>query len=125
MPEVSPRLLFVFQFFESTLKVSHKTFFLAPIYEDVGMVSRDKGDDKYETLLKQRGGQAEDEYHTLQPEGQVQERTGGQYEPLKKEGMKEGVYHTVGMEGTTGGAGGYEALKKEGMKEGVYHTLGM
>ncbi|XP_073346287.1 uncharacterized protein [Pagrus major] len=91
-----------------------------PIYEDVALRTRDKGDDKYEVLHgAQRGG----EYDTLHPEATGGERK-GEYEPLKKEEMKEGVYHTLGEAGAAGGAGGYEALRKEGMKEGVYNTLG-
>ncbi|XP_070783587.1 uncharacterized protein [Enoplosus armatus] len=93
-----------------------------PIYEDVALRSRDKDDDKYETLQKPRG---EGEYDTLHPEAPGRERKEGEYQPLKREEMKDGVYHTLGMEGAGGGAGGYEALKKEGRKEGVYHTLGM
>ncbi|XP_074475315.1 uncharacterized protein LOC141758108 isoform X2 [Sebastes fasciatus] len=123
----------------------------SPIYEDMPLRSRDKGDDQYEKLQKgaQRGG----EYDTLQPEApgrqkkdgeyealKKDEMTGGEYhtvrlagavggeggyEALKKEGMTGGEYHTVRIEGAVGGEGGYEALKKEGMKEGVYHSLGM
>lgn len=94
-----------------------------PIYEDIGLTSRDKGDNKYEVLQKSRGAQAESEYHTLNPEVQGREKVEGQYEPLKKEGMKEGMYHTLGMEEAAGGTGGYEALKKEEMTKEVYHTL--
>ncbi|KAM8729494.1 uncharacterized protein AB9X84_026725 [Acanthopagrus schlegelii] len=92
-----------------------------PVYEDVALRTRDKGDDKYEVLPGGAGREAE--YDTLHPEATGKERK-GEYEALKKEGMKGEVYHTLGGEGAAGGAGGYEALKKEGMKEGVYHTLG-
>ncbi|KAF3704556.1 Fc receptor-like protein 2 [Channa argus] len=95
-----------------------------PIYEDVALKSRDKGDDKYEPLQKAHGAQKEGEYDTLHPEAAGGEKKEGEYEPLKQEERKEGVYHTLGMEGAAGGEGGYEALKKEGMKEGVYSTLG-
>ncbi|XP_028263789.1 uncharacterized protein LOC114437347 isoform X2 [Parambassis ranga] len=121
-----------------------------PIYEDVQMHSRGKGDDKYEPLqmnrregeydeLQKKSGEYEalkkegmkgEVYHTLGMEGAAGGGEGGGgeggYEALKKEGMKEGVYHSLGMEGAAGGGGegGYEALRKEGMKEGVYHTLG-
>ncbi|XP_067432412.1 uncharacterized protein [Thunnus thynnus] len=92
-----------------------------PIYEDMPLRSRDEGGDKYEQL--QTVGGKEREYDTLQTETQGRKKE-GEYEGLKKEEMKDGVYHTLGMEGGAGG-GGYEALKKEGMKEGEYHTLGM
>ncbi|KAM9336623.1 uncharacterized protein ABDE67_019658 [Symphorus nematophorus] len=95
------------------------------IYEDVRTGSRDKGDDKYEMLQRPPGAQGEREYDTLHPEASGSAKKEGEYEPLKKGEMKDGVYHTLGMEGAAGGEGGYEALKKEGMKEGVYHTLGM
>ncbi|XP_049916770.1 uncharacterized protein LOC126400252 [Epinephelus moara] len=94
-----------------------------PIYEDMPLRSRDKGDDQYEGL--QRGAQREGEYDTLNPEAPGREKKEGQYEALKKEGMTSGEYDTVRMEGAVGGESGYEALKREGMKEGVYHTLGM
>ncbi|XP_042254057.1 uncharacterized protein LOC121887385 [Thunnus maccoyii] len=92
-----------------------------PIYEDMPLRSRDEGGDKYEQL--QTVGGKEPEYDTLQTETQGRKKE-GEYEGLKKEEVKDGVYHTLGMEGGAGG-GGYEALKKEGMKEGEYHTLGM
>ncbi|KAI3365632.1 hypothetical protein L3Q82_010704 [Scortum barcoo] len=95
-----------------------------PIYEDVALRSRDRGDDKYETLQKPHGAQKDGEYDTLNPEATGGQKKGGEYEPLNKTEVKEGVYHTLGMEGAVGGGGGYEALKKEGMKEGEYHTLG-
>lgn len=128
MPQVSNYFLFS-TFFVSTLKALRGTFFfLGPIYEDVALKTRD---DKYETLQKARGAEREGEYDTLHPDAPGRERMegavggGGEYEALKKEGMKEELYHTLGMEGAGGGeGGGYEALKKEGMKEGVYHTLG-
>ncbi|KAM4525520.1 uncharacterized protein PAE49_001430 [Odontesthes bonariensis] len=91
-----------------------------PIYQDVPL--RSQGDAKYETLQKARG--RESEYDTLNPEASGGERKGGEYEALKKEGMQEGVYHSLGAQGAAGGDGGYEALKKEGMQEGVYHSLG-
>ncbi|KAL7372638.1 hypothetical protein ABVT39_019853 [Epinephelus coioides] len=94
-----------------------------PIYEDMPLRSRDKGDDQYEGL--QRGAQREGEYDTLNPEAPGREKKEGQYEALKKEGMTSREYDTVRMEGAVGGESGYEALKREGMKEGVYHTLGM
>lgn len=87
--------------------------------------SRAKDDDKYETLHGPHGAQREGEYDTFHPEAQGREKKEGEYQPLKKDEMKEGVYHTLGMEGATGGAEGYEALKREGMKREVYHTLGM
>ncbi|XP_010734566.3 uncharacterized protein LOC104923228 [Larimichthys crocea] len=122
-----------------------------PIYEDVGLRQRDRGDDKYEMLQKTRGDQKEAEYDTLNPEAPGRERKEGnyealkggtkevyhtlgaeeaaggarEYEALKKEGMKEGEYHTLGMQGAAGGGREYEALRKEGMKEEEYHTLGM
>ncbi|XP_026206872.1 uncharacterized protein LOC113156145 isoform X2 [Anabas testudineus] len=79
------------------------------VYEDVALRARDKGDP---------------EYDTINPEAQDKRKNEGEYEPLKKEEMKEGEYHTLGAEGAAGGQGGYEALKKQGVKEGVYHTLG-
>ncbi|XP_033467960.2 uncharacterized protein LOC117247481 [Epinephelus lanceolatus] len=94
-----------------------------PIYEDMPLRSRDKGDDQYEGL--QRGAQREGEYDTLNPEAPGREKKEGQYEALKKEGMTSREYDTVRMEGAVGGEPGYEALKREGIKEGVYHTLGM
>lgn len=100
-------------------------FFLEPIYDDVELRSRAKGDDKYETLHRPHGAQREGEYDTLHPEALGREKKEGEYQPLKKDEMKDGVYHTLGMEGAAGGAGGYEALKREGMKREVYHTLGM
>ncbi|XP_030611070.1 uncharacterized protein LOC115798373 [Archocentrus centrarchus] len=93
------------------------------LYEEVAMKSRKQGDDKYETLQKASG--REREYDTLNPGASGSQAKSGEYEALKKEGMKEGVYHTLGVEGAAGGEGGYEALKKEGMKEGEYHTLGV
>ncbi|XP_041818688.1 uncharacterized protein LOC121624831 [Chelmon rostratus] len=96
-----------------------------PIYEDVALKSQDKGDDKYESLQQPRGAQREAEYDTLRPEATDSGKKDNNYEPLKKGEMKEGVYHTLGMEGAAGGAGGYEALRKEEMKAEVYHTLGM
>ncbi|XP_076615406.1 sialoadhesin [Chaetodon auriga] len=94
-----------------------------PIYEDVGMALREKGDDKYESLQQSRGAQREGEYDTLHPEA-PEDKKENKYEALKKGEMKEGVYHTIGMEGAAGGTGGYEALRKEGVKAEVYHTLG-
>ncbi|KAL3967551.1 ATP-dependent RNA helicase DDX3X [Sarotherodon galilaeus] len=94
------------------------------IYEDVAMRSKERGDDKYETLEKASG--REREYDTLAG-ASGGEPKGGEYEPLKQGEMKEGVYHTLGAEGAAGGEGGeggYEALKKSEMKEGVYHALG-
>ncbi|KAG8009098.1 hypothetical protein GBF38_011707, partial [Nibea albiflora] len=97
-----------------------------PIYEDVALRQRDKGDDKYEPLQKKtRGDQKEGEYDMLNPERPGRERKEGEYEALKKEGMKEGEYDTLGMQGAAGGGTEYEALKKEGMKGGEYDTLGM
>nr|XP_046234015.1 uncharacterized protein LOC124053096 [Scatophagus argus] len=98
------------------------------IYEDVALRLQGKGDDNYEQLQRPHGAQKEDEYNTLHPEAQDHRKKEDAYEELKKEEVKTEVYHTLGMEGGAGGAGGeggYEALKKEGMKEGVYHTLGM
>ncbi|XP_039879304.1 uncharacterized protein LOC120728451 isoform X2 [Simochromis diagramma] len=92
------------------------------IYEDVALRSKERGDDKYETLEKASG--REREYDTLAG-ASGGEPKGGEYEPLKKGEMKEGVYHTLGAEGAAGGEGGYEALKKGEMKEQVYHTLGV
>ncbi|XP_040922644.1 uncharacterized protein LOC121201086 isoform X2 [Toxotes jaculatrix] len=94
-----------------------------PLYEDVGLRLKDRGDDKYETLQTGHGAQRDAEYDTIHSEATGREKKGGEYEALKKDEMKE-VYHTLGKEGAAGGEGGYEALKKEGMKEGVYHTLG-
>ncbi|GAA6227940.1 uncharacterized protein LOC108875553 isoform X1 [Lates japonicus] len=95
-----------------------------PVYEDVPRRLRE-GDENYEMLQKAGSGQRETPYDTLQPEASGGAKKEREYEPLKKEGTKEGVYHTLGMEAAAGGGeGGYEALKKEGMKEGVYHTLG-
>uniref|UniRef100_UPI0037E710D7 uncharacterized protein n=1 Tax=Semicossyphus pulcher TaxID=241346 RepID=UPI0037E710D7 len=94
------------------------------IYEDVGLMSRDK-DDKYEMLRVRPGAQKDGEYDAIHPEAAGTQRKEGEYEKLNKEGMKDGVYHTVKMEGAAGGEGGYEALKKEGMKDGVYHTVQM
>lgn len=73
---------------------------------------RDGGDNKYEALRGQREG----EYDTIQPVlgSGKKER---EYQELRKEEMKEGVYHTVKMEGE-----GYEALKRRDTEE-VYHTL--
>ncbi|KAK2820218.1 hypothetical protein Q5P01_023177 [Channa striata] len=88
------------------------------IYEDVALRTRDKGDDKYEPLQKGHGAQKEAEYDTLHPEAAGREKKEGEYEPMKKEGMKEGVYHTLGTEGAAGGEGGYEALKKRGRRKG-------
>uniref|UniRef100_A0A669EBU7 Ig-like domain-containing protein n=1 Tax=Oreochromis niloticus TaxID=8128 RepID=A0A669EBU7_ORENI len=90
------------------------------IYEDVAMRSKERGDDKYETLEKASG--REREYDTLAG-ASGGEPKGGEYEPLKQGETKEGVYHALGAEGAAGGEGGYEALKKGEMKEGVYHTL--
>uniref|UniRef100_A0A3P8PPM1 Ig-like domain-containing protein n=1 Tax=Astatotilapia calliptera TaxID=8154 RepID=A0A3P8PPM1_ASTCA len=92
------------------------------IYEDVALRSKERGDDKYETLEKASG--REREYDTLAG-ASGGEPKGGEYEPLKKGEMKEGVYHTLGAEGAAGGEGGYEALKKGEIKEQVYHTLGV
>ncbi|XP_037610863.1 uncharacterized protein LOC119479395 isoform X2 [Sebastes umbrosus] len=93
----------------------------APIYEDIPLRSRDKGDDQYEKLQKgaQRGG----EYDTLQPEAPGRQKKDGEYEALKKDEMTGGEYHTVRLAGAVGGEGGYEALKKEGMTGGEYHTV--
>ncbi|XP_023255898.1 uncharacterized protein LOC111650268 [Seriola lalandi dorsalis] len=96
----------------------------SPIYEDVALSSRDTGDNRYDVLQKVPGAKREAEYDTLHPQPPGREKKGGEYEALKKEEMKEGVYHTLGAEGAARGEGGYEALKKEGMKEGVYHSLG-
>ncbi|XP_045924863.1 uncharacterized protein LOC123982933 isoform X2 [Micropterus dolomieu] len=95
------------------------------IYEDVAMKSREKGDDQYEELQKPRGAQKEGEYDTLHPDAPGKEKKESEYEPLKKEEMKDGVYHSLGTGGAVGGDGGYEALKKEGMKEGLYQSLGV
>uniref|UniRef100_A0A3B4TC63 Uncharacterized LOC111220070 n=2 Tax=Seriola dumerili TaxID=41447 RepID=A0A3B4TC63_SERDU len=96
----------------------------SPIYEDVALSSRDAGDNRYDVLQKGHGAKREAEYDTLHPQAPGREKKGGEYEALKKEEMKEGVYHSLGAEGAARGDGGYEALKKEGMKEGVYHSLG-
>ena len=102
-----------------TLTITYRSLFLEPVYQDVPL--RSKGDANYETLQKARG--RESEYDTLNPEASGGERKGGEYEALKKEGMQEGVYHSLGAQGAAGGDGGYEALKKEGMKDGEYQTL--
>ncbi|CAJ1080833.1 uncharacterized protein LOC117830239 [Xyrichtys novacula] len=94
-----------------------------PIYEDVGQMSR--GKNEYEMLQKSRREGEYDTLHTEAPDKQRKDGGAGGYEALKKEGMKEDVYHTVKMPGAAGGEGGYEALKKEGMKEDVYHTVEM
>uniref|UniRef100_A0A3Q1GNV9 Uncharacterized LOC110949059 n=1 Tax=Acanthochromis polyacanthus TaxID=80966 RepID=A0A3Q1GNV9_9TELE len=99
-----------------------------PIYDDVALRLREEGDAKYETLQQASGREAE--YDTLHPEAAATETKKSEYEQLRKDKMQEGVYHTLGMEGTAaggaaGGEGGYEALNKEAMKEGAYHTLGM
>ncbi|KAM9715903.1 uncharacterized protein ACNS7B_022069 [Menidia menidia] len=83
-------------------------------YEEVALKTR--GDEKYETLAKAK----ESEYDTINPEASGEQRKGGEYEALKKEGMQEGVYHSLQAHG---GDEGYEALKKEGMQEGVYHSV--
>ncbi|XP_047464316.1 uncharacterized protein LOC125022067 [Mugil cephalus] len=92
------------------------------IYEDVGQKARDKDEDKYQELQVGRGRDAE--YDTLKLEEMGGEKKEGEYEALKKDGTKEGVYHTLGQAAAAGGDGGYEALKKGGTKEDVYHSLG-
>lgn len=72
--------------------------------------SKERGDDKYETLQKASG--REREYDTLAG-ASGGEPKGGEYEPLKKGEMKEGVYHTLGVEGAAGGEGGYEVGRKD------------
>lgn len=88
------------------------------MYDEVELRSRDEGDNKYEALRDRR----EQEYDTIQPvqDSVKKER---EYQELRKGEMKEGVYHTLKMEGGAGGTGGYEALKRQGGTEEVYHTL--
>lgn len=75
--------------------------------------------------LKLRGDAKEPEYDTIQqPAAGGREKRGGEYEALKKEEVKESEYHTLGMEGASGGEGGYQELKKGQRMEEVYHTLG-
>lgn len=57
--------------------------------------SRDEGGDKYEQL--QTVGGKQPEYDTLQTETQGRKKE-GEYEGLKKEEVKDGVYHTLGMD---------------------------
>ncbi|XP_070708373.1 uncharacterized protein [Pempheris klunzingeri] len=89
-----------------------------PIYEDVMLESQGRSADKFK-MTTPRGGD-----NALHPDVPGREKKVGHYEALKTEGMKEPVYHTLGMEGA-GGKGEYEALKKEGMEDGAYHILGM
>lgn len=74
---------------------------------------KSKEDNKYESLHG-RGAQEESEYDTIQPAETRNVKSEGDYQPLNKGGMAEGVYHTVGMKGEGSGAaaGWYEALQK-------------
>lgn len=49
---------------------------------------------------------------TLHPEALSRETKEGEYQPLKEEEMKEGLCHTLGMEGEGGGEGAFEAVWK-------------
>ncbi|XP_010777656.1 uncharacterized protein [Notothenia coriiceps] len=88
------------------------------IYEDLPLRS---ADENYEML--QKGAQREGEYDLLQAGATGGQRRTEEYEALNKDEMKEGVYHTVKIEGAEGAEGGYEALNKEGMTGGEYHTV--
>lgn len=52
------------------------------------------------------------------------ERGGGEYEALKREETNEAEYHTLGMEGASGGEVRYQELKMGERKEDMYHSLG-
>lgn len=82
-------------------------------------------EDRYQRL-QGRGAQKESEYDTIQPAKAPPVKKEGDYQPLAKGGMTEGVYHTLGMEGEESGAarGGYEALQRKTRKEEIYTGIG-
>lgn len=84
---------------------------------------KSKEDDRYERL---RGAQVI-EYDTLQPAESEHVKKEGDYQPLAKAAMTEGVYNTLGREGegSGGAAGGYETLQRKTMKGEIYHTIGI
>lgn len=86
---------------------------------------KSKEDDRYEKL-RGRDAQKESEYESIQPAETHHAKKEGDYQPLAKPEMTEGVYHTLGMEGeqSRAAAGGYEALQRKTMKGEIYHTIG-
>lgn len=88
------------------------------MYDEVELRSPERVDKKYEALRYRNEG----EYDTIQPvqDSGKKER---EYQELRKDEMKGGVYHTLKMEGGAAGTGGYEALVRQRGTEEVYHTL--
>ncbi|KAM4525967.1 uncharacterized protein V3H82_000428 [Fundulus diaphanus] len=102
------------------LKWNNKRKAQADIYQEVAMRSPEER--HYDALNVAQV--KEGEYDTLQSGPEGREKTGGEYQPLKKQGTKEEVYHTLGDNVPSGsGEGGYEALKREGMQKDEYDTL--
>ncbi|XP_012718572.2 uncharacterized protein LOC105926701 [Fundulus heteroclitus] len=102
------------------LKWNNKRKAQADIYQEVPMRSPEER--HYDALNVAQV--KEGEYDTLQSGAEGREKTGGEYQPLKKQGTKEEVYHTLGDNAPSGsGEGGYEALKREGMQKDEYDTL--
>lgn len=87
---------------------------------------RTQEDNRYGRLVGHRPPE-EGQYDTIRPAESLPGNKEGEYQPLEKAGVTQGVYHSLGMEGEASGAGvgGYEALQRKTMKEEIYHSIGM